>query len=121
AATCWREQRAGVISQRRPASWLFAPQEAEQVLAFLAGVQITSMMFVPLGAGPESLGHLVLTRDDSDPEWTDVEAAVALDMGHDLGRAVLNARLFEREHRLVDELQRLDTYKGQLIATVSHE
>ena len=42
-------------------------------------------------------------------------------MGHDLGRAILNARTFEREHELVDELRALDTYKSQLIATVSHE
>ena len=49
------------------------------------------------------------------------EAAAALDIGHDLGRAILNARTFEREHQLVEELQALDTYKSQLIATVSHE
>ena len=55
------------------------------------------------------------------PEWTEAEAAAALDIGHDLGRAILNARNFQREHQLVEELQALDTYKGQLIATVAHE
>lgn len=121
ATVCWREQRVGIVSQRRPAGWLFDERQNARISGFLSTIDITSMMFVPLGAGPECLGHLVLTRDDGDPEWSDVEAAVALDMGHDLGRAVLNARLFEREHRLVAELQRLDAYKGQLIATVSHE
>ena len=53
--------------------------------------------------------------------WTETEASAALDIGHDLGRAVLNARTFEREHLLVQELQALDSYKSQLIATVSHE
>ena len=50
-----------------------------------------------------------------------IERAALLDIGHDLGRATLNARTFEREHALVAELQALDTYKSQLIATVSHE
>ena len=63
----------------------------------------------------------MLTRLRGAPEWTDVEATTALDIGHDLGRAILNARTFEREHQLVEELQALDTYKSQLIATVSHE
>ena len=55
------------------------------------------------------------------PEWTEVEADAALDIGHDLGRAILNARTFEREHKLLQELQELDSYKSQLITTVSHE
>ena len=63
----------------------------------------------------------MLTRAKGQPDWTEVEAATALDIGHDLGRAILNARTFEREHQLVEELQALDTYKSQLIATVSHE
>src|ERR1044072_7733195 len=52
---------------------------------------------------------------------TESEATTALDIGHDLGRAILNARTYEREHELVEELQALDTYKGQLIATVARE
>ena len=67
------------------------------------------------------MGSLVLMRSDPDREWTDVECAALLDIGHDLGRAALNARTFDREHALVAELQALDTYKSQLIATVSHE
>src|SRR5690606_2853096 len=45
----------------------------------------------------------------------------ALDIGHDLGRAILNARTFQREQDLVKELKQLDSYKNQLIATVAHE
>jgi signal transduction histidine kinase len=60
-------------------------------------------------------------RGDGQREWTDIECAALLDIGHDLGRAALNARTFERERALVAELQALDTYKSQLIATVSHE
>jgi signal transduction histidine kinase len=34
---------------------------------------------------------------------------------------VLNTRLYETERRLVAELQEIDRYKGELIATISHE
>ena len=79
------------------------------------------MVFVPLGAGTEHMGSMVLTRRDAQREWTAIECSALLDIGHDLGRATLNARTFGREHALVAELQALDTYKSQLIATVSHE
>ena len=44
-----------------------------------------------------------------------------MEVGRTLGRVVLNARLYERERHLVGELQELDRYKGELIATISHE
>ncbi len=120
ARACWAEQRTLVVSPRRE-DWFLAPAEHEAVCDYLASVAVTSVMVVPLGAGQECSGLLALTRDDSDPDWSDAEATAALDIGHDLGRALLNARLFERERRLVDELQALDAYKSRLIATVSHE
>ena len=44
-----------------------------------------------------------------------------MEVGRTLGRVVLNARLYDRERHLVAELQELDRYKGELIATISHE
>ena len=44
-----------------------------------------------------------------------------MEVGRTLGRVVLNARLYDRERHLVGELQELDRYKGELIATISHE
>ena len=89
-------------------------------MSFLDSIGIGSMLFVPLGAGAECLGNLVLTRA-GEGEWTELDRQAALDIGHDLGRVILNARTFQREHELVVELQALDTYKSQLIATISHE
>jgi signal transduction histidine kinase len=56
-----------------------------------------------------------------DLRWTEAESIAALTAGHDLGRAVVNARAFAREEQLVAELQRLDQYRTQLIATITHE
>ena len=44
-----------------------------------------------------------------------------MQIGRTLGRVVLDARILERERHLVGELQELDRYKGELIATISHE
>jgi signal transduction histidine kinase len=121
AKRAWSMQRVEVVSADRPFGPTISSAQGDQILAFLDSIEVASILFVPLGAGPECLGNLVLTRVPGSPDWTDHESQAALDIGHDLGRAILNARSFEREHRLVEELQALDTYKSQLIATVSHE
>ncbi|WP_028644050.1 sensor histidine kinase [Nocardioides sp. URHA0020] len=120
AVQAWRQQQAVVIAPDRGFEPL-TDQQAGAVLDFLRSIDVESLLFIPLGAGPECLGNLVLTRLAGAPAWTEAEATTALDIGHDLGRAILNARTFEREHQLVVELQELDAYKGQLIATVAHE
>ena len=42
-------------------------------------------------------------------------------MGHDLGRAILNARASQREREAAEELRRVDDYRAGLIATLAHE
>lgn len=121
AQRAWERQQAVVVAPDRDFSEAVTAEQGELILAFLDDLGVASLLFTPLGAGPECLGNLVLTREPGAPEWTETEATAALDIGHDLGRAILNARTFEREHELVEELQELDTYKGQLIATVAHE
>ncbi|NYD40364.1 ATP-binding protein [Nocardioides panaciterrulae] len=121
ARRAWEAQRVAVVQRGRDSGGVLSAAEGEVILAFLDTIGISSLLFVPLGAGPECLGNLVLTRTEGDGEWSSYEQTVALDIGHDLGRAILNARTFEREHQLVEELQALDTYKSQLITTVAHE
>ena len=119
ARDAWRHQRVVVLAPGRDLP--VTPAESEAIVDYLRTIDVGSVLFVPLGAGPECVGHLALTRLEGAPAWTDREAAAALDIGHDLGRAILNARTFEREHELVEELRALDTYKGQMISTVAHE
>ncbi len=80
-----------------------------------------SLMFAPVAVGRELLGYLLLARDGSVRSWTVEELDAVMEVGRTLGRVVLNARLYERERHLVGELQELDRYKGELIATISHE
>jgi signal transduction histidine kinase len=124
AADSWRAQQVGLVSRHVPLDSRVAAVsdvEFEDILAFLEDIGVGSLLFVPMGAGRECLGSLVLTRALGDPEWSSAEVDAALEVGRDLGRAVLNARAFERERELVRELKALDDYKSKLIATLSHE
>lgn len=96
--------------------------QLERLHDFMAvTLEASSMLFVPIGAGPECLGNVALTRRGPSTEWSAVERQAALEIGHDLGRALVNARTFERERHLLEELRQLAGYKSRLITTISHE
>jgi signal transduction histidine kinase len=120
AFDAWRRQSVDVVTVGEENA-LLPPRARDLVYDFLRSIDVVSMLFVPLGAGQDCVGALVMTRGPDDPEWSPVEVSAARDIGLDVGRAVLNARTFERERELVSELQALDTYKTQLISTLGHE
>lgn len=120
-----RAWRAGVVVIAEPTGvWgdeqLAAGHEAE-LCEILGRVGIGTLVLVPVGTSRECLGSLVIIRAPGSPRWTGSESEAAIDVGRDLGRAVLNARAHEKEHELNVELRRLDEYRSQLISTVSHE
>ncbi|WP_248581296.1 HAMP domain-containing sensor histidine kinase [Nocardioides sp. InS609-2] len=84
-------------------------------------LDVTHVAAVPIGVGQEMLGLLVMARLATPGEFNERELVAVGDIARELGRIVLNARLYERESRLVAELQELDRYKSELIATISHE
>lgn len=87
----------------------------------LADQGVGEMVVVPIGAGREALGMLVVARELGGTRWTESESWAALDIGQDLGRAILNTRAHDREQELIAELRRLDDYRVELLSTVSHE
>ena len=121
AQRSWERQCVAVLAPDRPVPGALGSEQITEVLDFLAGVEIGSLLYVPLGAGQECFGVMGLTRGPHGAEWSEEEAATALEIGRDLGRALANARTLEREHELLAELQDLADYKDRLVATVSHE
>ncbi|CAI9412593.1 sensor histidine kinase [Nocardioides sp. T2.26MG-1] len=117
----WERQCVAVLAPERPVTGVLGPEQHAEVIEFLAGLEVESLLFVPMGAGRECFGAMGLTRRRGGAEWSEEEAATALEIGRDLGRALANARTLEREHQLVDELRELADYKERLLATVSHE
>ena len=78
-------------------------------------------MLVPLGAGASCVGYLTLVRGADGAAWSEAESDAALEVGREMGRAVHRTHLYQRERELVAELQELDRYKGEMIATITHE
>src|SRR5690606_21504760 len=99
ATHLWATQQVAVATDRIvPAIEELTLEEERAVYAFMDWpLEATSLLFVPLGAGRECLGNLALARRTAHTEWSEPEKQAALGIGHDLGRALLNARTFERE------------------------
>lgn len=120
AATAWPSGRLVPIavsdtgSDLLPTSWA-----AVQVALRDAGV--SHAVIAPVGVGPELFGYLAIGLGEGSPEFGADELAAISEIARELGRLVQSARLFETEQRLVSELRELDRYKGELIATISHE
>jgi signal transduction histidine kinase len=121
ARALWAAQRVVVLSPDHDLDTLLDRRQQEDILEFLDGLGVHSVLFIPLGAGKECLGNLVLTRTAGDRPWSDTERESALEIGHDLGRTLSNVRSLAREREVNDELRRLDVYKSEMIATVAHE
>ena len=115
APRLWAEQQVLVVTVGE------SNEVPDAVHRLLADLELSSVLAVPLGVSTDCLGFLVLTRRAQDPAWSQVEVDSALEIGHDLGAALVTARALERERNLVRELQQLDDYRSQLIATLSHE
>ena len=116
----WDDQTVGLVVPGVPTPVL-SPDEAEVVHAVLEELGVRTLVFAPVGAGREVLGYLGVTRTAEQTDWSHAEVEAVRDIALDLGRAILTTRTSERERQLVLELQALDSYKSQLIATVSHE
>jgi signal transduction histidine kinase len=117
----WANQYVAPFSRRGADQPGLPPEDADRLLTFLDSLGIGSVLFVPLGAGPECMGFLCLTRAPGKREWSQVECDAALDIGRDLGRAVATARQLDRERAVADRLRLMDGYRLELVNTLGHE
>ncbi|GAA1479192.1 hypothetical protein GCM10009623_36380 [Nocardioides aestuarii] len=81
----------------------------------------THGLLAPMNVDRDVLGYLVVLREDSHPDFDADEVDAVHEAGRELGRLVRDVRLRRTERRLLVELRELDRYKGELIATISHE
>ncbi len=117
----WERQESIVMTVGQPPPETIDADQAAIFEEVMQARGIGTSLLAPLGFGAHCLGRVVLNRAPGQRVWTEVEAEAALDIGKDLGRAVLNSRTYEREHELVKQLQEVDSYKTRLITTVAHE
>lgn len=84
-----------------------------------AGFQ--AVVVAPVGVDDEVLGMLIAARRTGARRWTDGEGVAALELGHDLGRAIANAHATQRERRLLAELRDLEETRRKFLRVVTHE
>ena len=122
AVRCWDKGRTAVLDPlEEPGEDLVSTEDLDAMRRFMDVAGVKSAMLVPLGSGPQCLGHVLLLREEHDTAWTEAEGDAALEVGREMGRAVHRAHLYARERELVAELQELDRTKGEMINTITHE
>ncbi len=111
---------AGWVRATQPVMPQSSGDEERRLLDFVDPTGEHVVLLSPIGAGADCLGYLVAVRGKAE-EWTPYEVEAASQAARHLGQAVLNARVLQRERSVVDQLDALDRYTGELITTVSHE
>ena len=96
-------------------SWMAAELDPDQALQWSTGSElatlrdalgVASTLFVSLPGRQGAVGTMVLNRRASSPRFTPEDLQVAIDLGRRAGLTVDNARLYQREHRVAETLQR---------------
>jgi len=116
-----REGERAVRLRRGHEDWQLLARTAEPMRRMFADRGWEEGLVSPLVMGRSVLGYLGLSRSAGDPPFSEAEVAAVQTVGRELGRLLQDARVREQERRLLTELQQLDRYKGELIATISHE
>jgi signal transduction histidine kinase len=121
AARAWTEQRVLIIE---PGHVWGDPQLAVHTDWFtdaLRAAGFEAVVVAPVGVEDEVLGMLMCARRTGSRRWTDGEGVAALELGHDLGRAIANAHATQRERRLLEELRELEESRHRFLRELTHE
>lgn len=122
AQRAWQQQKLAVLST---SPRILDPTETGADMCSLldteAGPRTDSLVQAPLGIGGEFFGYIALLRQQGGWEWDEASMQTVSDIAHNLGTAILNARLLQRERSYIENLRSLDDYKRALFATISHE
>ncbi|WP_374454228.1 sensor histidine kinase [Nocardioides sp.] len=122
AARAWAEQRVLIIEPE--AVWgdvELAAAYADWFSTALAKADLEAVVVAPVGVDDEVLGMMLVARRTGSRRWTDGEGVAALELGHDLGRAIANAHATQRERRLLDELRELEEARHKFLQVLTHE
>ena len=97
----------------------FVPEAARE---YVQDSRLGALVVCPFSTSDsEILGVVLVGSVGSAHRWTTEDTALIETISADLGRAVVNAELFERQQLLVHQLQELDQAKTEMISTFSHE
>lgn len=95
--------------------------DAREVATALSTAGLRELTLCPLGVDSTTAGLLVLGHRGQLRPWNAESRDITASLGADVERALANAALYERQGRLVRELQRLDRARDEFVSAVSHE
>ena len=122
AARAWFEQRVVIIEAGQ--IWGDAELDSahgEWFTRALLAAGFEAVVVAPVGVDDEVLGMLMAARRTGSRRWTDGEGVAALELGHDLGRAIANAHATQRERHLLEELRELEEARHRFLRELTHE
>lgn len=122
AARAWANQRVLIIETSR--IWGDPELDATHADWFsqaLEAAGFEAVVVAPVGVDDEVLGMLMAARRTGSRRWTDGEGVAALELGHDLGRAIANAHATQRERALLEELRELEEARHRFLRELTHE
>ena len=121
AARAWAEQRVLIIEPGQVWGDAELAAYAGWFTDALRRAGFEAVVVAPVGVDDEVLGMLMCARRTGSRRWTDGEAVAALELGHDLGRAIANAHATQRERRLLEELRALEESRHRFLRELTHE
>lgn len=119
----FRIQRSSIINDMRSerGEQQFRHAFGDEVFETLRRSGVIGMLMTPFGVGADMLGVIIAQRRHAGHRWSHAEVDMVESIAADLGRGLNQARLYERENRLVEELKELNRAKSDFFATISHE
>ncbi|MCP3424021.1 sensor histidine kinase [Nocardioides pinisoli] len=121
AARAWTDQRVLIIEPGHVWGDPELATYADWFTAALDAAGFEAVVVAPVGVDDEVLGMLTCARRSGSRRWTDGEGVAALELGHDLGRAIANAHATQRERRLLEELRELEVARHWFLRELTHE
>jgi signal transduction histidine kinase len=121
AARAWTHQRVLIIEPGHVWGDPELATYADWFTAALDAAGFEAVVVAPVGVDDEVLGMLMCARRTGSRRWTDGEGVAALELGHDLGRAIANAHATQRERRLLEELRELEVARHWFLRELTHE
>ncbi|WP_210439469.1 sensor histidine kinase [Nocardioides xinjiangensis] len=121
AGRAWTGQRVLIVEPGQVWGDDGLAAHADWFTGALAAAGFEAVVVAPVGVDDEVLGMLMCARRTGSRRWTDGEGIAALELGHDLGRAIANAHATQRERRLLEELRGVEEARYRFLRELTHE
>jgi len=90
-------------------------------LAYMEKYEVTTLAILPLAVKGQSFGVIELESFDEEHQYTESELNLAITLSNQAAVALDNARLYDEQREITEQLRELDSLKSQFLANMSHE